>query len=147
MKQQIIKIHDAKSLDIASARIRYHMGQGEKVEVVIRDQRNDYSAAQRQTYWMWVGEICKFTGDDDDDKHLDLKKRFLVPIYRRDDPDYEEMMQAVIASGSAKLGRGVIGLTSITDASRSQMNEFMDRVQRHAAQDMGLVLTVPESLR
>ena len=146
MKQQTIKVHDAKSLDIVSARLNYHLGQADKVEVVIRDQRNDYSAAQRQTYWMWVGEICKFTGDDDNDKHLDLKKRFLVPIYRRDDPDYEQMMQAVIASGNAKIGRGVVGLTSITEASRAQMSEYMDRVQRHAAHDMGVVLTMPESL-
>lgn len=146
MKQQIIKIHGEESVEIVTNRIR-HLSKENKIEVVIRDRRRDYSAEQRQTYWMWIHEMGAVSGELDDELHQRLKKTYLLPIYRRDDPDYEAMIAAVIASGDIKLGRGVVRLTSITTASRTQMSEYMDLVQRHAHNDLGVMLTMPDEHR
>lgn len=104
----------------------------------IKEATDDYTAQQRALYFQWCGEIGAVTGESKDEVHQRLKLTHLKPIYERDDPDgYGVMIAAVreVWKGGQKreakdLMAGIIRLTSITDSSKKQFNEYMDQIDK-----------------
>jgi hypothetical protein len=119
-------------------------------EVVIRKAAEDITARQRRLYWLWQTEIAKCNGTDSEWEHREYKKKYLITIYRRDDPDFESMLQAinnVLKEGHRtdfqRLKEYVLEKTSIMDASKEQMSEYLKLIQVDATM-AGVRLTDPE---
>ena len=52
--------------------------------VVIKDAERALTDLQRSTYWMWISDIAKDTGEDKDRIHREYKERFLLRIFARE---------------------------------------------------------------
>lgn len=104
--------------------------------VEIKEATDDYTARQRALYFKWCGEISAVTGETKNDVHHRLKKTHLCPIYERDDPSGYGVMIAAVRevwkggqrAEASDLFSGIAHLTSITDASKKQMSEYMDDI-------------------
>lgn len=108
-------------------------------EVVIREHKRDRSAAQNSLLWKWYTAIAEELGEQKEEIHERYKAKFLVNIYRRDDPDYAEMfplLRAVWDQGlkdqAARLRKKIVALTSTTKANVKQMAEFLTCIERDA---------------
>ncbi len=125
---------------------------GKPLVVKVTDKTEEYTAAQRRLYFMWCTQFGKKFGDHQDAIHHDIKKRFLINIYYRDDPEFAAMCDAVHALKESEpqhwhtIREHVIKETSITKASKVQMSEFMDEFYRFA-QKHGCHLTTPDDLK
>lgn len=118
--------------------------------VNIKEHKEGLSSRQRRLYFKWLGEICEEFGEDKDDLHLDYKGRYLVKIYRRDDPEFEAMCEAVnemhrqgMKTDSVVLHKWIVKHTSIMDASTAQMSEYMKAIEVEATMK-GVALTHPD---
>lgn len=119
-------------------------------EIIIRPYHKDRSAAQNSTYWLWNTVIGSSLGVSKEDVAEQMKDRFLVQIYERDDPDYAEMIQslrAVWQQGMKKealdLRKRIVSLTSTTTATVPQMMEYMTEIENFAT-EMGIKLPIPD---
>lgn len=126
---------------------------GKPLIVNITDKKEQRSLAQNRLYWMWVTQIAKRFGDDKDGVHFDCKRRFLIKIYRRDDPEYAATCDAVLTfknMGEPERYRLVADLvidsTSTTDATVEQMTEYLNDIFVFYYKQ-GLRLSVPEDLK
>ena len=120
--------------------------------VTVKDKQEETTTAQRRLYFMWCGQFAKHFGSDKDEVHHDIKKRFLINIYRRDDAGYAAMCYAIAKLKKTEpeqhraIGEQVLKMTSITEANKTQMSEFMNEFFRFA-QAQGLYLTCPDDLK
>jgi hypothetical protein len=146
MKPITTHIEKPADADRAALMAKAQLDLGESIDIVIRNHSDDYTARQRALYWIWVSEIAEFRGEAKLQQHTELKRQFLVQIYRRDDPEYDAMITAVIATRDKTIGRWVIQHTSITKAKKAQMYEYMTDIQHWAGVTLGLALTDPEDL-
>ena len=140
-----IVINNRAQLSAAMTRIAA-LDFSKPVVITVKRYHKHYSAQQRKLYWSWMDPLCEHTGDDKQDMHTNMKKRFLVPILRRDDEGYAEMIAAVVAAGDPKIGRWVVENTSITKTNTKQMAEYMDQVMVFAGRELGVRLESPDSL-
>lgn len=108
-------------------------------EVVIRPYKRNRSKLQNHFYWVILGLIAREIGTTKDELHETYKERFLVPIYERDDPEYAKMMETVrdvwrkgMKTEARTLRKQVIGLTSTTNATVAQMQEYLNEIESHA---------------
>lgn len=126
-----------------------HIIQGLPLDVVhqvcIKPYKRDRSAEQNALMWKWLTIIGAELGNTKDEQHDIYKLMFLVPIFIRDNQDYAEMWRTVSALGSyeAMLKREILKLTSTTQANVKQMSEYLDDIQRNAA-ELGIRLPAPE---
>jgi hypothetical protein len=116
-------------------------------EVVIQEIKKDRTGAQNSLMWLWITIIAGELGETKDEIHLRLKKKFLVPIYERDDLGYAGMIAAVrtvhsagMKSEAASLAAQILELTSTTKASSDQFTEYLNDIDRD---DMGKGIVLP----
>lgn len=119
-------------------------------EVVIRPKKRDRSMAQHRLYWgPWLTFLAGHTGENKEALHEDMKRRHLIPIFRRDDPDYNAMIMAVqrVPKGPDldAIKKQVVRLTSTTKCSVEQFTEYLNAVEATAL-DLGCVLPHPSDL-
>jgi hypothetical protein len=151
MEKQTFFLADEGVAKRVCAIINAGVRRGEEFQVTITPEKEEITAAQRRTYWMWLTEIGNELGDTKEYYHRFYKKEFLVNIYRRDDEGYEAMIQAWIAAkkhlsaADAKvMGEWILDNTSITGASRAQMSEFLESIKIHAATEFSFAVTIPD---
>lgn len=104
-------------------------------EVTIKEHKRNRSAEQNAFYWEVVTLLAEHFGYIKDDMHEELKRRFLAPIFIRDDEGYASMWSAVESVPEPEksiLRAEVLRLTSTTKASVKQMTEFIEDVIRLA---------------
>lgn len=110
------------------------------------------SAAQRKTYFMWLGEWEKESGQDREDSHITFKEKFLIPIYLsgpesefysriikklrwlRDKvhPKYHELKRQFLEED-----------VSIMDASTAEMSEYMNAIKNFLASEFRFAVSDP----
>jgi len=125
-----------------------------KTPLIVRlsEKDEEYTSKQRRLYWWWIGQYSKHFGEEKDDSHLFIKRKFLIGIYRRDDAGYAAMCDAIAMLKDSEpeqhraIGEHVIKLTSITKASKAQMTELLDDFFRFAV-SKGLYLKCPDDLK
>lgn len=125
----------------------------EKTPIIVKisTKNEDYSSAQRRLYMAWCTEFANHFGEEQKRVHHDMKRRYLINIYRRDDEGFAAMCDAIAAlkdndpEQHKAIGDGVIKLTSITKASKIQMSEYMDLFYKFA-QKHGLTMKTPDDL-
>lgn len=126
--------------------------EGTPIIVKISTKSEEITSAQRRLYFTWCGQFAKHFGDDKDSVHLDMKRRFLIAIYRQDDAGFAAMCDAIAKLKDSEpdeyeaIGKHVIKLTSITKATKSQMSELLDNFFRFSV-SKGLYLTCPDDLK
>lgn len=126
----------------------------DKKPLVVRlsNKQEDITSAQRRLYFQWITQFANHFGDDNDMVHHDMKKRFLIAIYYRDDPEFAKMCDAVKQLETSEpiiwqtIREHVIKETSITKASKEQMSEYMDKFFKFA-QSQGLQMRTPDDLK
>ena len=108
-------------------------------EVIIRPHKKDRTVAQNSLMWLWFTHLAGERGETKDDIHLEYKKKYLVNIYERDDPDYAAMIEAVrnvyrkgMKEDAELLHDRIAHLTSTTTATVEQFTEYLDDIDRDA---------------
>ena len=99
------------------------------------------SAAQNRLLWMMYTDMEKTTvnewaGRTQKDWHIEMKKRFLSPIYERDDPRYSLTIASLRGMYSAGLKEQSVSMfdwivdekISTTDASIKQFAEYLTKI-------------------
>ena len=121
-------------------------------EVEIREWKKNRSAAQNSLLWKWLTVIAAELGESKDEVHERYKEKLLVPILRRDDPDFAAMIgsvNAVHARGmkaeAGALKKEIIRLTSTTDMNVHQFTEYLNDIEIDA-RNLGIILPHPEDL-
>ena len=152
MKKQVFKIRNVDDIPPFVACIKEHLTLAGPIEVTASTKTRSRSVLQNSLYWLWCTQIANHLGLIKDEVHELLKRRFAVPIFTRDDADYAEMVVAVKAirkqgmEGYAEaLAREISRLTSTTDFSVDQMQEYLTDMEHYAA-EIGAELTFPEDL-
>ena len=120
--------------------------------VKIEPVEKNRSIAQHRLKWLWVSDVADFGGETKEETNHRLKKRFLVPIFERDDSEYAAMIETVrevhrqgMKEQAVKLFDRIVDMTRTSDASVKQMAEFLTDIE----QDCGAVqipLRRPEDL-
>lgn len=121
-------------------------------EITIKEHKRDISAEQRGLYFKWLGIIADHLGYTKEELHIEYKKRWLKPIFERDDPEYSAMIQNIrdvwkqgMKKVAEDLSNQVIKLTSIRDANTHQMWEYMGNIEKEAP-GLAIVLPFPDDL-
>jgi len=118
-------------------------------EVIIRPKKANRSLAANALMWQWLTILAGDTGHTKEELHEQMKRKHLIPIFRRDDPDYAEMIQCIQGlRGHAKYeatAKQIERLTSTTRCSVAQFTEYLNAVEATAL-DMGCVLPHPEDV-
>ena len=119
-------------------------------QVEIREYHKDRTLAQNSLMWYWITIIAGERGEIKDDIHCEYKKKYLVPIFERDDPEYAKMIQAVrdvqkagMQTEARHLADQIVKLTSTTDADVKQFTEYLNDME-HGANKQGIPLPHPE---
>lgn len=119
------------------------------IEITVKKYKLNMSDQQRRLYWMWIGILADFFGNEKDDFHLEMKKKFLIGIYIEHHEGFSEMVEAVrlVKSTDTKswevLAGHILSNVSITDANVSEMAEYLTLVDRFAIYN-GVRLPLPE---
>ena len=126
---------------------------GDKLWVRPLTEKKIRSASQNRTYWMWITEIVQQSSqwDDKDDLHEEIKKRYVMPVLVRDDPDRAGILDEINATEdeAEKEAKHRIFLkyaVTTQDLSVKQFAEVLDEISR-AAIKRGVRLTDPEELK
>ena len=127
--------------------------QHQPLHVHVTSKQDSRTVAQNRLYWMWLGQIEKQTGNSKDDLHFELKKKFLIAIYERDDQGFAEMCRAIKllkqseSEQYAAIAKGVIHETTTTKMTVKQFTEYLTAVHDYALARLGIMLTVPDELQ
>ena len=126
---------------------------GDKLWVRPLTEKKIRSASQNRTYWMWITEIVQQSSqwDDKDDLHEELKKRYVMPVLVRDDPDRAGILDEINATedeAEKEAKHRIFFKYAVTtqDLSVKQFAEVLDEISR-AAIKRGIRLTDPEELK
>jgi len=122
------------------------------MELRVVAHKKNRSASQHRLMWLWNTIIGAELGESKEEVHERNKRRFLVPIYERDDPDYAGMIEAVrevhrhgMKAQAETMAKQVTVLTSTTKATVDQMTEFLNEIERVAA-SLGIMLPRPDDV-
>lgn len=94
------------------------------VELRVRKWRNKRSIPQNSLYWLWVGIMADDLGYDPDELHQSLKAMFLIDKSKR-----------------------VPLVRSTTVLNKLEFTQYLDRVERLASVELGIILPQPENWR
>ena len=142
-----------KAINFMHTHYTQAINDGKPLVVRIDQKQEDRSTAQNRLMWMWLGQIEKKTGQDKDSLHYELKKRFLIYIYRRDDQEFAETCNAIAMLKQNEceeyrvIAEQVIRLCSTTKLSVKQMTEYLNYVHDFAVTQLNVFLTVPDDLK
>lgn len=116
------------------------------LEVIIQEHKKDRSVEQNQLYWRWIGVISEEWGWSKDEVHDNLRRRFLVPIYERDDIGYAAMIHSIrkvyskgFKEDANAMFEHIVKLTSTTNAKVKQFTEYLKDIERDLA-SKGIIL-------
>jgi len=119
-------------------------------EIIIREHKKNRSIDQNSLLWQWLTIIANELGTSKEEQHEFFKDKFLVNIYQRDNPDYAEMVQTLrevwkhgMRDEALSLRKRIVALTSTTTATVSQMQEYLENIERNAA-ELAIKLPFPE---
>lgn len=142
----MIKLYDSfKPLDKASVEAMEQISANEKMLVEIRglSKRDIRSTFQNKLYWGWLSDaentsVNEHSGKTKEEWHYELKKRFLVPIYERDDTGYAATLVALrnvykngMKAECEALLKHVVNETSTTNAKIKQFTEYLNDIERY----------------
>lgn len=151
MKKEIFIVREPADIDLCFAWLREHL-EHLPFEVTVATEARSRSVNQNRLMWLWNSEIASHMGFTKDEVHYNLKRKFAVPIFVRDDPEYAAMVLAVKAvrkegmTGRAEaLAKVIARLTSTTDFTVEQMREYLTDIEHYAA-EIGASLTFPADL-
>lgn len=152
MKRKTFVIRNESVIEQLVAFLRSFNDAEDPYEVIVRPHKKERSLLQNSLYWKWLTVIGNEYGVSKDDVHEDLKRRFLVSIYERDDLQYCEMIMTLrkmytqgYKEDSKKLHDQVVRLTSTTNATVKQFAEYLTEIERDAASN-DIALPHPEDL-
>lgn len=146
----VLKVHNFLAQHQMSA-----VADGKPLIVRISDKQETRTKAQNRLYWLWLSDFAKHTGNDEETLHFEFKYRFLIFIYMRDDPDFNEMALS-IANLKDVLGETeqykvirdcVIKQTSTTKANTKQMTEYLNRIYDYCLVKHGFKMKIPDDLK
>lgn len=101
----------------------FHLNDKE-VDIMIQLHSNKRTLAQNRLYWMWIGLISDHCGyDDPEDAHKAFGAKFLA----------DRSKQLPFAKSTTKL-------------DTLDFHEYMNKVERYANVELGIVLPHPEDL-
>ena len=116
----------------------------------LRPYKRNRSVEQNALYRKWVRIMAAELGFEEEDLHEEFKKRYVIPILERDDPDFAEninLLRELFMEGkkaeSEKLAAYMRRLVSTTNLNTKQFSEMMDQVNAYAM-NVGIVLPQPE---
>jgi hypothetical protein len=108
------------------------------LRVDVKVHRENRTLAQNALMWKWHTEGGDHLGETKEDMHTEFKRRFVVPILRRDDAEYAKMVLAVLKLEKVgmrpefeRLRAGIIELTSTTTLNTAQLTEALTEYERH----------------
>lgn len=117
------------------------------LEVVIRPYQRTRSQEQNKLLWKWYGIIEEETGQDVESLHMEMKRRYLVPILQRDDPKFAELVDSVIElrknghHDSADRMRSIILQMQTTSSLKvKQFTEYLEQIEKFAL-GFGIILS------
>lgn len=120
------------------------------VDVEVGDEKRLKSKSQHNLYWVWVGVIADYEGNDKYEQHQILKRWYLTPVLMSSDKGYVQMVvslnkykQEASVEEYEDLARGVAKLMSTKGLTVEQMSEYMKSIDR-AYSSEGVVLPKPE---
>ena len=123
---------------------------GEKHIVHIRPATETLSDKQRKLYWKWLTVIGNDLGESKEYYHKYFKKKFLINIYSQEE-DFARMIEAVrevhrkgMKDNAVFLYERIVKMTSITDATVSQMAEYLNAIDNDAS-GLGIILPRPDN--
>lgn len=152
MKQEFFMIRTQKDIDTFTSLLEERLETQNFLEVAISIEARSRSMKQHRLMFLWNTEIANHLGLYKDEVHEMMKRRFAVPIFTRDDPDFAEMVAAVKAVRkqgmevyAEALAREISRLTSTTDFTVEQASEYLNDME-HFAAEKGVRLTFPEDL-
>lgn len=121
-----------------------------QIEVIIRPYRKNRSREQNSLYWKWLGEISLETGEDTESLHETFKRKFLAPILKRDDEGYRDLsveLQTLRGNGqhesADRIGLILLSKLSTGALTTKQFSEYLDYIEKHAAEFLNITLTQP----
>jgi hypothetical protein len=108
------------------------------LRVDVKEHKDNRTLAQNRLMFLWHTEGGDHLGETKEDMHTEFKRRHVVPILRRDDAQYGEMVLTVQEVGKIglrdkfeRLKAGVIKLTSTTMLDTAQFSEALTDYERH----------------
>jgi hypothetical protein len=110
-------------------------------EVVIREPTLTRSDNQNRLYWAWVGLAANLKNEIKDDIHQQWKKKYLLPILRRDDEEFNKIFAPlrrlwdIDKESALHMYNQISKLTSTTQLSVKQMQEYMNEIQLDMARE------------
>lgn len=123
-------------------------------EIIIKPYKRNRTQEQNRLYWAWLGEIARETGADAEELHEAYKRKFLAPLLKRDDEGYRELSETLAAlrkegqhDSAEKLGLLILSKLSTSELNVKQMTEYLNEVDKHAADFHGITLTQPPDKR
>ena len=129
------------------------INEGKLLRVVIDQKEDKLSDAQRRLYWLWMTEYGKQRGLDKEEASAFFKYKYLSIIYNRDNvgeyPETFRVMRDLKNSGSSgyePLRQFVSNRMSITEATTTQMAEYLNDIEMWCLKD-GVKLTCPDDLK
>ena len=125
---------------------------GQPLVVRVSQKQEDRSLAQNRLYWKWLKQWSDHQGTDKDSEHFFFKKKFLIGIYNRDDPEFAEMCRAIKTLKANEqeeyeaIANHVIKLTSTRNATTAQFTEYLNDIHAFCLKH-GCYLEVPDDLK
>jgi hypothetical protein len=130
MAREPIIIRDTRTRERVAALVAT-LDLGRPWEVTVKPYTRKRSLSANALYFAWINEVVKIihndTGQDKEDVHEYLKRKFLEP--RRFEVNGEEFT-----------------VYSTKNLSSADFKSFMDKVMAWAATDLGIMLPTPEEL-
>ena len=148
MNKTIILREDTQ-LPLVNALCKQVVYSGTPHDIIIKEHKVKLSVQQRHLYFHWIGIICNEFGNSKEEQHLEMKKRFLIPIFIREHEGFAEMVDAVQKVKDSDPGTWrtladyILQKTSIMDANVAEMREYMTEVDQFAASN-SIRLPLPE---
>lgn len=115
----------------------------DEVWITVKDKLNR-TAAQNSLMWdiythMQNTTVNECAGKTKDEWHYEMKKKYLVNIYERDDPlGYGSMIESIrqlykvgLKDRAVKLHQGIVKITSTTTASTTQFTEYLNSIMQY----------------
>lgn len=120
------------------------------LEVTVSEKKKDRTVDQNRLYRLWGGIIADELGWAREDLYSDLRRRFLVQIYERDDQGFAEMVNSIrkvysmgMQDQATKMHDYIVERTSTASATVKQFMEYLKEIERDMA-GKGIVLPHPE---
>lgn len=124
-------------------------------EIIIRERKADRSMAQNSLYWKWMGVAGDDFGYTPDELHDEMRIMFLAKIFEAKPDRHPALMKTLFLLRklfktekqlSMDLHRQyILGAVSTTDASVKEFTEYLNQIDKHAAEN-SVLLPLPADI-